>query len=55
MTILYLLKQEPDETLQSIIEGHKKEHEVEIVDIRSEKNYARIVDLIERCDKVISW
>jgi hypothetical protein len=55
MKILYLLKQEPNATLQSIVEEHKKEHEVQIVDIRNEKDYARIVDLIAGCDKVISW
>ena len=55
MKILYLLKKELDVTLQSIVEEHKKEHEVHIVDIRSEKDYAHIMELIVGCDKVISW
>lgn len=55
MKILYILKQDPDDTLKEIIKEHEKIGDVEIVDIREEKNYSRIVDSIESSDKVISW
>lgn len=55
MKIVYLLKQDPDKTLGEIMEKHRRSHEVIIVDIRNNKNYDRIVDLIAQCDKVISW
>lgn len=55
MKILYLIKQEPDETLKKFIEEHKKTNEVAVVDIRENKNYDQIIDLITSSDKVISW
>lgn len=55
MKILYLLRQDPDETLKKFMEEHKKANEVTIVDIREEKDYGRVVDLIADSDKVISW
>lgn len=55
MNVLYLLMQEPDETLATIVGEHKKEHDVTIVDMRKNKNYDEIIDLIASADKVISW
>jgi len=55
MKILYLLKQEADETLKKIIEEHKKSNEVTIIDINKNKNYDEIVDSIFASDKVIAW
>jgi len=55
MKILYLIKQELDETAKKIIEEHKNAHEVAIIDIKENKNYDQIVDLIANSNKVISW
>ena len=55
MKVLYILKNNADETVQSIINEHRKEHAVTVIDIRSEKDYARIVNQIRDADKVISW
>jgi|Deesub1362B_J571_1020462.scaffolds.fasta_scaffold00080_96 hypothetical protein len=55
MKILYLLKQDPDDTAKKFMEEHKKSHEVTVVDLRENKNYDQIVELIESSDKVISW
>ncbi len=55
MKILYILKQEPDGTLTEIMDEHKKDQEVTVVDLRENKNYDQIVDLIASSDKVISW
>ncbi len=55
MKILYILKQEPDGTLTKIMDEHKKDQEVTVVDLRENKNYDQIVDLIASSDKVISW
>lgn len=55
MKILYLMRQEPDETVRKIMAEHRKAHEVIVVDIREDKDYARIIDLIESSDKVVSW
>lgn len=55
MKILYLMKQEPDETITKIIAEHKKAHEVTVVDIKENKDYGKIIDLIASTDKVISW
>jgi hypothetical protein len=54
MKILYLLKQDPEPTLNEILEDHKKGNEVTVVDIRKDKDYNKIVDLIEKSEKIIS-
>lgn len=55
MKILYLIKQDPDATAKKIMEVHKKGNEVTVVDLRQEKKYDKIVDLIFSNDKVVSW
>jgi len=54
MKVLYLLRDEPDETGNKIIEEHKKLNEVTIININENKNYDEIVDAIASNDKVIS-
>ncbi len=55
MKILYLVKKDTDATLKTIMETHKKANDVTVVDMRQEKKYDKIVDLIFSHDKVISW
>jgi len=55
MKILYLMKREPDGTLNDILSRHRSEHEVTVVDLRTEKDYERIVDLIAENARVITW
>lgn len=55
MKILYFIKQDPDETVTMLMDEHKKNNEVTVVDIRADKNYDKIIDLIASSDKVISW
>ena len=55
MKILYILKQDLDATAKKIMEVHKKGNDVTIVNIRENKNYDQIVDLIFSSDKIISW
>ena len=55
MKILYILKRDPDETLQKIMEVHRRISDVSVVDIRESSNYSRLVELIEQSDKIISW
>jgi hypothetical protein len=55
MKILYLLKQDPDDTLNIFMNTHRWDHEVNVIDIRIDTNYSQIVELIEKSDKVISW
>ncbi len=54
LRILYLLREHPDKTMLEIIEAHKSSNEVSVVDLREEKDFSMIFDLIEKCDKVIS-
>lgn len=54
MKILYLIKQEPGETLKQIMDEHKKANEVSVIDLRENKNYDLIIDTIFSSDKVIS-
>jgi len=55
MKILYVLKQDPDATLNTFLEQQKKEHEITIVDLRKDTDYDSIIDNIAASDKVISW
>ncbi len=55
MKILHIQKQDLDATAKKVLEIHKKGNDVTVVDIRKNKNYDQIVDLIFSSDKVISW
>lgn len=55
MKILYFLKQDLDETAKRITDEQKKANEVTIIDIRKNKDYEQIIDLIASSDKIISW
>ncbi len=55
MKILYLQTQDLDTTAKKIMEVHKKANEVMVVNLKENKNYGQIVDLIFSNDKVISW
>lgn len=55
MKILYVVSNEPDTTGSAIIEAHRKSHEVTLFDLRSDKDYGKLVEQIEAHDKVISW
>ena len=55
MKILYIQKQDLDATAKKIMDLHKKEHDVTVVNLKENKNYSQIVDLIFSSDKVISW
>jgi len=55
MKILYLLKQDPGDTLTEFIAEHSKSHEVKVIDIRENKNYVQLIELIENNDKLIAW
>lgn len=55
MKILHILKREPGESVKKIIEEHRKGNDVEIINMDRNKDYAFIVELIEKADKVIAW
>jgi hypothetical protein len=56
MKILEILKSEPDETVQKMIEVHKAEGDVKVVKLyEGTPDYAALVDDIFSSDKVISW
>jgi len=55
MKILHIVKQDLDATAKKIIEVHKKGNDVTVVNLKENKNYGQIVDLIFSNDKVISW
>jgi len=55
MKIVYIQKNDFDATTKKIMEVHKKSNEVTVVNVKENKNYDQIVDLIFSSDKVISW
>lgn len=56
MKILEILRSEPDENTGKIIEVHKQDNEVKVVELYSgDPDYAALVDDIFSHDKVICW
>jgi hypothetical protein len=55
MKVLYILKQDPDETFKKIMEVHENANDTDVFDIRKDKDYSRLVELIEDSEKIISW
>jgi hypothetical protein len=56
MRILEILKSEPDEVLERIIDVHKRENEVKVVKLyEGEPDYEALLDDILEYDKVICW
>ncbi len=55
MKILYIVRSELDETGKKILDIHRKDNEVTVVDLRENIVHDELVDLIFSHDKVISW
>lgn len=55
MKILYILKRDPDEMLTKLMDVQKNMCEVTVIDIRQNKNYTHIMELIENNDRIILW
>ncbi|WP_333656118.1 hypothetical protein [Dissulfurispira sp.] len=56
MKVLHLFKSEPDETTKKIIEMHKAENEVKVIDLTEGNiSYGSLVEDMFSYDKVISW
>jgi len=55
MKVLYILTKDLDETEKIILDEHKKYAEIKMIDLRKEKNYDKIISLVEEVDKIITW
>lgn len=55
MKILFIIREEPDETTRKIMEIQSQGNETVTIYIQSEMDYDRVVDEIVNSDKVISW
>lgn len=57
MNILHIIKEPtPPGHVETIIEDHKNAgHEVTVVNITQDKDYAKLVELIDASDKVMTW
>ncbi|MDH5542008.1 MAG: hypothetical protein OEY64_03480 [Nitrospinota bacterium] len=55
MKILFMQKKQPDKDMKEIIEALEKEGDVTKIDLNSEKDYAKIIELIDASDKIVSW
>ncbi len=55
MKVLYILKRKSNSTLTKMIEQHKKNSDVSIIDMCNNKNYDEIITAVENSDKVITW
>lgn len=56
MKTLFILKQEPpDDTLKIILAESEKASTIIVVNLQEQENWDSLVDLIEKCDRVITW
>lgn len=55
MKILYVVSKDLDPSEQKIVDVQSSSNEATVFDLRSDKDYDRLVDLVESTDKVISW
>ncbi len=55
MKILHLVKKDLAPTEKAILEAHRSGHDVEVIDLRTNTDYGRIVDQIFASDKIVSW
>ncbi|MCG6553872.1 MAG: hypothetical protein L7F77_16230 [Candidatus Magnetominusculus sp. LBB02] len=53
--VLFLLKQEPDNTAKTIIETQKTLADVTVIDMRTDKDYDKIIGEVVASDKIITW
>jgi hypothetical protein len=53
--IIYLVKEDRDQTLTTFIEVHQQSHEVSIVNLRARVDFDQLVDQLAAADRVISW
>jgi hypothetical protein len=53
--ILHLVKRDLAPSEKAILEAHRGAGEVTVVDIRTDKDFGRIVDQIFASDKIVSW
>ncbi|MEW6739897.1 MAG: hypothetical protein ACOYU2_12420 [Nitrospirota bacterium] len=56
MRVLYLIKSGHDETINKIIDVHKAENDVKVIDLTEGNiSYGSLVEDMFSYDKVISW
>ena len=52
---LYLLTRDLDATGLALRAEHERGNAVDTLDVRVEKDFGRVVDLIEAADRVVCW
>ena len=56
LKILYVLKSQPDPTVQVIMEIQKKGNDLKVIQLEEQLlTYEALIDDIFTCDRVISW
>lgn len=55
VNILIILKQEPDRTIQDMIEAISRDSAVTTIELPQWQDYDSLVDLLAGCDRVITW
>ncbi|MHB8880664.1 MAG: hypothetical protein ACYC69_04025 [Thermodesulfovibrionales bacterium] len=55
MNILHIVKEELDMTTGAIIFEHEKIAQVTVIDLRENRDYEFIINMMESHDRVICW
>ena len=55
MKVLYITRREIDDTGRKLIDQHRQEADVSVIDLDANKNYADIIRQVFANDRVICW
>ena len=55
MRVLHIVSGAPGDAVEEIVELQRSAHEVTVLDLQTERDWAKVVDLIVAHDQVVSW
>lgn len=55
MKVLHITKGAPEGAIKTIIDNQAGSHEVTVVDLHQDKDYGKLLELVQVSDRVITW
>ena len=55
MKVLHITKGDPEGAVKTIIDNQTGNHDVTVVDLHQDKDYGKLLELVQASDRVIAW
>ena len=55
MKVLHITKGKPEGAAKTIIDNQAGSHDITVVDLLQEKDYGKLLELVQVSDRVITW